>query len=1032
MSDHKLDGKLFYERINTFYNFWKKDATLKSTASVLILNGNQEVTYSKTLSLQIWLFGYELPESALLFTKDHLYFLSSKKKCDFLRSVQGEKENVRVELLERDKSDKDRANFARLLELMKSAGDACGFVAKDKPTGDFAGGLMAAVKGSRIELRDVAPSLSLLLAVKDEAELQLLRKSGEVARKLFADYLRKAIIDIVADEKKVKHSKISADLEAALKKPKYTAGLDADYLDICYPPIIQSGGQFKLKYSIESNSTALHQGVVLSMIGVRYKCYCTNIIRTLMIQPAKAVTEAYNVAAELLQMATNELRDGVTFGHIYQLVEKEAGKHPGMAEKMLKNLGFVTGIEFRDSSLTLVAKSSVVAKRGMVVNLNIGFENLANPEAKSSQADKTFAIFLADTVLVNGEGEPATVLTPAKLKASANTIAIKEPEPGEGEEDEAEEPIEELLGRGHRRAIVDSKFRGETSEEKRAEKQAELFNKMLDDAKARLQGLSTEGDTKKATKSTVSYKGPGQMPKEADIQSLRLYTDKKYESVILPIFGQAVPFHISNIKNVSPPTVVGEYTYLRINFSHPGAPVSKEVFQDPGADRLKEVTFRARNERRPGEPGAPSNNLHTAYRVIKELQKKFRTREVEEKEMEDLVVQDSLQMFPKGRPVPKLKDLYIRPNIVSKRITGSLEAHINGFKFTSIRGDEVDILYNNIKHAIFQPSEGEMIILIHLHLKNPIMFAKKKHLDVQFYTEVGEISTDLGRLHNLNDRDELEMEAREKEMRKRLTEAFRSFIKRVEEVSKNSVEFDQPFRDLGFYGVPSRSTVFLQPTSGCLVEFVHFERVSLSIKNFDMVFVPKDYHKKPLSISSIPATSLDEIKNWLTTSCDIPYTEGIQTLNWAKVMKTVLEDPEGFFDQGGWSFLRPDNGEEEDSEEDGDEDEEYSPSEDDSEESEESEEGEESEDWDAEEEGSSSEELGSSEESGKDWDELEEEAQRHDREREREDIVQDHHRHRSSAKPAPSRPKKRHRSPSSSPEKKSKKSKKAKKSKKSK
>jgi hypothetical protein len=34
-----------------------------------------------------------------------------------------------------------------------------------------------------------------------------------------------------------------------------------------------------------------------------------------------------------------------------------------------------------------------------------------------------------------------------------------------------------------------------------------------------------------------------------------------------------------------------------------------------------------------------------------------------------------------------------------------------------VRGDKVDVLYNNIKHAFFQPCDGEMIILLHFHLK---------------------------------------------------------------------------------------------------------------------------------------------------------------------------------------------------------------------------------------------------------------------------------------------------------------------------
>jgi len=43
------------------------------------------------------------------------------------------------------------------------------------------------------------------------------------------------------------------------------------------------------------------------------------------------------------------------------------------------------------------------------------------------------------------------------------------------------------------------------------------------------------------------------------------------------------------------------------------------------------------------------------------------------------------------------------------------------------------------------------------------------------------------------------------------------------------------------------------------------------------------------------------------SSCDIRYGEGIQSLNWPKVMKAITDDPEGFFDNGGWSFLNPES-----------------------------------------------------------------------------------------------------------------------------
>merc|ERR1719312_225688 len=394
---------------------------------------------------------------------------------------------------------------------------------------------------------------------------------------------------------------------------------------------------------------------------------------------------------------------------------------------------------------------------------------------------------------------------------------------------------------------------------------------------------------------------------------------------------------------------------------------------------VKEVTYRSTNIKEPGEIDAPSSNLNAAFKKIKDIQKKYRMREAEEREKADLVSQATL-IVSQSKGNPKLKDLYIRPNIVQKRLSGILEAHTNGFRYTSIRGDKVDILYNNIKHALFQPCDGEMIILLHFHLKNPIMFGKKKQSDVQFYTEVGEITTDLGKHQHMHDRDDLAAEQAERELRHKLKQGFKGFCEKVESTTKGALEFDSPFRELGFSGVPHRETVLLQPTSSTLVnltswppfaitledvELVHFERVQLSLKNFDMVFIFKDYSKKISMVTAIPMTMLDHVKEWLN-SCDIKYTEGIQSLNWTKIMKTIVDDPEGFFESGGWSFLDPESegeGEDDDSDDEdenfemsGEEGSDYSDSEDDY-----------SEDSNLSDEENYSEELDSDESSGKDW-----------------------------------------------------------------
>lgn len=45
--------------------------------------------------------------------------------------------------------------------------------------------------------------------------------------------------------------------------------------------------------------------------------------------------------------------------------------------------------------------------------------------------------------------------------------------------------------------------------------------------------------------------------------------DRKSSTIVLPIHGFAVPFHINTIKNVSK-SEEGDVTHLRINFQTPG------------------------------------------------------------------------------------------------------------------------------------------------------------------------------------------------------------------------------------------------------------------------------------------------------------------------------------------------------------------------------------------------------------------------------------------------------------------------------
>lgn len=154
-------------------------------------------------------------------------------------------------------------------------------------------------------------------------------------------FTKDQIVNIIDSEKKVRHSKLSEQVEQSVADSKYITSNDKQLIEICYPAIIQSGGHYNLKFSAQSDKNNLQFfGTIICMLGYRYKNYCSNIVRTLMVEPTEKMQENYKYLLTLEETLIDELKDGVKLNELYDKIkEKCKSDHTELVDKLTPNMG---------------------------------------------------------------------------------------------------------------------------------------------------------------------------------------------------------------------------------------------------------------------------------------------------------------------------------------------------------------------------------------------------------------------------------------------------------------------------------------------------------------------------------------------------------------------------------------------------------------------------------------------------------------------------------------------------------------------
>ena len=253
--------------------------------------------------------------------------------------------------MERNKADGNAENFATLLKAVNDSEEGethnVGVFMKERANNKEGGGVVATCEEkldeeSSIEVVDVTGGVSFVMATKDESELDLLKKSSVLSNKVMKHGCIPRIEEIIDSELKVTHEQLSGEFDAMIEDPsKINLKVPKEDVQSCYFPVAQSGGDYDIRVSAQSNSETLQYDIITLSLGARYKLYCSNIARTFLVDPPKKVSDTYETLLSMQDECLKAMAPGKPLKGVYKAAVNylRSSGNEDLIAKLPKNLG---------------------------------------------------------------------------------------------------------------------------------------------------------------------------------------------------------------------------------------------------------------------------------------------------------------------------------------------------------------------------------------------------------------------------------------------------------------------------------------------------------------------------------------------------------------------------------------------------------------------------------------------------------------------------------------------------------------------
>ena len=175
-----------------------------------------------------------------------------------------------------------------------------------------------------------------------------MRNASRACTGLMAGFFVEETSQVLDEEQEVTHKELCDKIDQKIDdtkffqtlKTKLPADFDSTQLDWIYGPVVQSGGYYDLKLTAQADNNTLHAGTIIAGLGLRYKSYCSMVVRTYLVDPNASQESNYKLLLVIHEAVIKDARDGVIVKDLYN---KALGiiktKKPELEKHFLKSLG---------------------------------------------------------------------------------------------------------------------------------------------------------------------------------------------------------------------------------------------------------------------------------------------------------------------------------------------------------------------------------------------------------------------------------------------------------------------------------------------------------------------------------------------------------------------------------------------------------------------------------------------------------------------------------------------------------------------